>query len=179
MLAFDYRFGLFVSSPIMLFAFSTPFLDRGSEKRLPKMELIFLLGIFVAFWLFFSGSNYTRLQFNTGIRYLAAVFPFLFVPVAVALARLPRRAVYLVSIISVAEAWSLAMYRDVEKPLGVLDPVLRFFLGGFQLPALATVSRMGDQSGSLIPNGASALPLLLLAGVVILAIWLPGANSTA
>ncbi|MGH9901066.1 MAG: hypothetical protein ACRD68_04410, partial [Pyrinomonadaceae bacterium] len=148
--------------------------NRGwGRARVPALELAFLLGLSATMWVFFSGSNYTRLQFNTGIRYLAPIFPFMFVPAALVLMRLPRRVVYFVSVLSVALAWSMAMYRDVERGLGVLDPVLNVFLGGFQLPALTTLSRVGAQYGDFFANGVSPLPLFLLTAAVLYGVWAP------
>ena len=138
-LAFDYRFGFFVSSPLMLLAVVYPFVGRKDPRLLPNLELAFILSLFLAFWLFFSGSNYTRLQFNTGIRYMTPMLPFLFLPAALTLMRLPRVAIYFIALASVTESWCLAMVRDVERGLGVLDPILRVFIGGFQLPALNTL----------------------------------------
>lgn len=179
MLAFDYRFGFFISSPLILLAFVAPLLDRGIRQVLPTFELVFMLVLFVVFWIFFSGSNYTRLQFNTGMRYLAPMLPFMFVPAAVVLARLPRRVLYIIALVSIVEAWSLAMYRDVEKPLGILDPIIRTFMGGFQLPALTTLSRMSEQFGAYIPHGVSALPILLLTAALIFVIWAPMSRERA
>jgi hypothetical protein len=173
MLGFDFRFGLFVASPLMLLALVAPWMDRGLGRRLPRLELWFILALFLAFWLFFSGSNYTRLQFNTGIRYLTPMFPFLFVPVAVVLVRLPRHAILFIAVASVAESWSLAMHRDVERGYGMLDPILHVFIGGFKLPILTTISRMGAQLGEHVANGVSPLPLFALAAAVIFAIWYP------
>jgi hypothetical protein len=64
------------------------------------------------------------------------------------------------------------MYRDVERGLGVLDPVLHVFLGGFQLPVLTVLSRIG---GGLeyVGRGVSPLPVFALAAVVIAGIWSP------
>jgi hypothetical protein len=176
-LAFDYRFGLFVASPLMLLAVLSPLTDRGAQARLPRLELTCLLGFSVALWLFFSGVNYTRLQFNTGIRYLAPVFPFLFIPVAVVLARLPRLAVYLVATFSVMESWCLAMDRDVERGLGVLNPILQVFFGGFKLPALTVLSRMGGQYGEYFANGVSPLPLFVLTAAILYGVWRPQSCS--
>ena len=172
MLGFDYRFGFFVSCPLFLLAIISVWANRRGPFRLPWIELAFMLSLFGIFWLFFSGSNYTRLQFNTGIRYMTPMFPFMFVPAAIVLIRLPRRAVLMIAFFSVALAWCMAMYRDVERGLGVIDPVVRTFLGGFQLPALSRISRMEAYS-SLIPDGVSPLPLFALAAAVIAIIWLP------
>ncbi|MBS1788239.1 MAG: hypothetical protein JST85_10975 [Acidobacteria bacterium] len=173
-LAFDYRYGLFVVCPLFLLAVAAPFLNRGVKRlAIPTFELTTMLVFFVALWIFFSGVNYTRLQFNTGIRYLSPIFPFLFIPAALMLARLPRLAVYLIALISVTESWCMAMYRDVERGLGVLDPVLHTLIGGFQLPALMTISRLGDQFGEFTGRGVSPLPLFALAAAILYVVWAP------
>jgi hypothetical protein len=172
-LAFDYRFGLFVSSPLLALALFYPLVRRSTRRLLPNLELAFILLLFLAFWVFFSGSNYTRLQFNTGIRYMAPMFPFLFVPAAALLVRLPRLAIYFIAVVSVTESWCLAMVRDVERGLGVLDPILRVFVGGFQLPALSTLSRLSGQYGEFFQLGVSPLPLFAIAAVVLYGVWSP------
>jgi hypothetical protein len=175
MLVADHRFGLFVVAPVLLFALAAPMLDRarrGVPPVLPRFELTALLAIAAALWVFFSGVNYTRLQFNTGIRYLSPTFPFLFVPAAVVLWRLPRRVTYFVGVAAVAQAWCLAMYRDVERgSFGVFEPVLQTLIGGFQLPVLTTISRVGGPLERFFPNGVSPLPLFVLTGAILYGIW--------
>lgn len=179
MLGFDYRFGFFVSSPLLMLALGAPVVDRGENRKLPKFELVFLLAIFFAFWIFFSGSNYTRLQFNTGIRYLSPMFPFVFVPAAIVLVRLPQIAIQMISVVSFVEAWAMAMYRDVESGFGVFNPIIRLFVGGFQLPVLSTLFQLRDQFGRFFPNGVSPIPLFILAGVIIYIIWSPFSLRTS
>jgi len=169
-LAFDYRFGLFVTCPLMLLAVVSPLVDRGAGRRLPARELGAMLVIFAVFWVFFSGSNYTRLQYNTGIRYMAPMFPFLFVPAVVVLDRMRFGLVYLIGVLSVAQSWALAMVRDVERGPGILAPILNVLLGGFQLPLLTRLSRM-EAYADLFPFGPSPLPLFALAGAVLVGIW--------
>ncbi len=170
-LAFDYRFGLFVSCPLFLLALGAPFVCRKGVHSFPWLELTSMLSFFLVLWVFFSGSNYTRLQFNTGIRYLTPIFPFLFIPAAFVLVRLPRPAVLFISVVSVAEAWCMAMYRDVERNFGVLDPILHVFYEGFQLPALTTLSRLGGPLGEYFIGSPSPLPLFVLAGGLLYVIW--------
>lgn len=167
-LAFDYRYGLFVTCPMLLLALAAPFVNR---RMLPSRELLFLLAIPAGLWLFCGGISYTRLQFNTGLRYLAPLLPFLFVPAAVTLWRFPRRWIYLVAVTAIMQAWCMAMYRDVERSFGVLDPVLHVFLGGFTLPVLTVLSRMSAQFGQFFEHGVSPLPIFALTGAVIYAIW--------
>src|SRR5205814_3190675 len=137
----DYRYGLFTTCPLMLLALA-PLLWGRVRRTIPTRELTLIALVSVCLWLFCGGISYVRLQFNNGLRYLAPLLPYAFVLVATVLVRLPRRLVYLISIFSVAQAWSMAMYRDVERGLGVLDPILHVFIGGLQLPALTVLSRM-------------------------------------
>ncbi|MGH7820002.1 MAG: hypothetical protein ACREQ9_09525, partial [Candidatus Binatia bacterium] len=173
-LAFDHRFGLFVSAPLMLLALVAPFADRGPNRRLPPLELRFLLALFVAFWLFFGGSNYTRLQFNTGIRYMTPMFPFLFLPAAIVLLRLPRPAIYALVLLSLVISWPLAMVREVGRGPGILNPIVTVLIGGFQLPALTTLSRIGGEAyGTFFRQGVSPLPLFLLTSAILYGVWSP------
>ncbi len=166
-LLFDYRYGLFLACPILLLSIVAL---RIRKFHLPKLEVSFLLICSVLIWIFFSGSNYTRLQFNTGIRYLVAIVPFLFIPAAITLMCLPRKIILLVSVLSVTQAWCLAMFRDVERGLGILEPVVRVFTGGFQLPALTTLSRM-EPFKYYFAGGISPLPLFALAAALIFILW--------
>jgi hypothetical protein len=171
MLAFDHRFGLFPSAPLLVLALAAPFVRRS--PRVPGLELTFLLGVFVALWVFFAGSNYTRLQFNTGIRYLTPLFPFLFVPAAMVLVRLPRWIAFQLGVLATAHGWVLAMHRDVEQGPGLLNPWLHVLLGGFELPMLDRLARM-DAYAVFFEWGPSPLPLFVVAGAVIAALWASG-----
>jgi hypothetical protein len=173
-LAFDRRYGLFVTCPLFLLALAVPLVNRGSLRRLQTLEAAALTGCVIGLWLFCGGVNYARLQFNTGIRHLAPIFPFLFLLTAVVLMRLPVPARYFVAVLAVAQAWCLAMYRDVEiGPLGVMDSVAHVLLGGFQLPALTTLSRLGGGVSAYFPDGVSPLPLFALTAAVLVGIWRP------
>jgi len=169
-LAFDYRFGIFVTCPLFLLALAAPWAFRAFRDRVPPLELGTMLAFFVLLWLFFSCVNYTRLQFNTGTRYLAPIFPFLFVPAAITLMRLPRIAIYLVGVFSIFLAWSLAMYRDVERGLGVFEPVVQVLFGGPKLPVLTTLSRMGGTYGDYF-IAPTPVPLFLVAAAVLYGVW--------
>jgi hypothetical protein len=171
-LLFDHRYGLLAAAPLLALAFAAPWL-RDRRRALPRIEELVCLALFVALWVFFSGNNYTRLQWNTGIRYMTPILPFLFLPAAVVLLRLPRLLLYGAGIGSIVLGWCMAMNREVWRPLGVLDPVVRVFTSGFELPVLTTVERMSGMFGDLVSRGVSPLPLFALAGVAIYLIWTP------
>lgn len=171
-LLFDYQYGLFTTCPLMLLALFSLWWNRGKSKTIATREFALMMLFPLGLLLFCGGISYTRLQFNNGLRYLAPLLPFLFVPVALAMTRIPRRLSFLISIAAVAQAWSMAMSRDVEGGLGVLDPILRVFIGGLQLPALTVLSRLNNgQYGNYASQGVSPLPIFLVVIAVIIVVW--------
>ena len=179
LLLFDYRFGLFVTSPLLLLSLAAPWLNRGPRRLVPRLELSAMFLLSLAMVVFFSGWSAVWLQFTYGMRYLAPVLPFLFVPAVIVLMRLPRRLSLLLGVLSVAEAWSMSMYRDVERGFGVLDTILHVFVGGFQLPALTVFSRMSGAYGDYAAGGVSPLPVFGLASALLFVIWWRGATTSS
>ncbi len=169
-LGFDRRFGLFPSSPVLCLALLSPFFALMRRSFLRWRELLFCLFLVLAWWIFFASSNYTRLQFNTGIRYMSSILPFVFLATAVVIVRLSPRMVFVIFVVSIAQSWAMAMYRDVEHELGVIQPILNTFLGGFNLPALETLARV-DTYGRFFEFGPSPWPLYAVAAVTIYGIW--------
>jgi hypothetical protein len=168
---FDYRFGLFTSGPLLLLALAAPWL-RG-KLHIPKAELTFLFGGVAALWLFASAVQYAHLQFNTGVRYMAPAFALLFIPAALVLRRMSSTVQGLIAVIVITQAWCLAMFRDVERGLGVLEPVVRVFTGGLQLPFWTVLSRMGGEYPDYFAKGASTLPVFLFVAAVLYVVWRP------
>jgi hypothetical protein len=164
--AFSIRFGLFTSAPILLLALYIPAWFRGPLRLLDDRETWFVLLFSLAFFLFCAANQYGRMQFNTGVRQVVPVTPFIFLLVAGVLRRLPIRLAVIIGIVTTYWSWCLAMYRDVEQGLGVLESLIHVTLEGPRLPWLKTLELMG-----FVPGGPYALVLLLLAGAVIWGIW--------
>jgi hypothetical protein len=172
MLWLDHRFGLFAVSPILILAPFTLVLQRWGKNIVPARETITILAIFLALSIFFSAVQYSRLQWNTGIRYLMATVPLLYILAGAVLIRIPKLVAYPLIVFVVAESWSMAMARSHGMTQGVIDAMLRVFLEGFQLPWLGTLSRMATQYVPFLEGQrASALPFLAVAGALIYGIW--------
>jgi hypothetical protein len=177
LLLFDYRYGLFTTCPLMLLGVVAVCWGKA-RRALPLRELALVAFVPLCLWLFCGGISYVQLQFNNGLRYLAPLLPYMFLLVAMVLVRLPRRLAYLISIAAVGQAWSMAMYRDVERGLGVLDPVLHVFIGGLQLPVLTVLSRMSGQYGDYAASGVSPVPILMVTAAVVAVIWSGGRSAS-
>ena len=168
--AFNMRYGLFISAPILLLAFAVPIWTRKKTRLLEKRELLFCAAFIGLFFIFCSANQYGRMQFNTGVRHIVPVIPFLFLFAANVLLKLPRLAAVLIGLLGVYWSWCLAMYRDVEQGSGVFESIKHITLEGFQLPWLKTLERMG------FVHNASVIPLFLLCGLIIWALWSVGAK---
>jgi hypothetical protein len=166
--AFGIRFGLFTSAPLLLLALWVPGWLR--ERRIiGTLETWWVLGFSLLFFLFSAANQYGHLQFNSGVRYMVPVSPFLFLLAAGAMLRLPVFLASLVGVFGTYWSWCLAMHRDVEQGWGIFEALRRITLEGFRLPWLTTLEGLG-----YVDAGASALPLLTLMGVVLWILWALG-----
>jgi len=169
MLWFDHRFGLFVVAPLLSLAVLVPVLQVRGTNIVPWRETLLILVIFLSVSVFFSTVQYTRLQWNTGIRYLMAIIPLMYILAGAVLVRIPQVLAYPLVVFAVAESWSQAMFRGQQ---GIVDNMTRAFLEGFQLPWLGTLSRMATQYAPFLEGQkVSALPFIALAGALIYGVW--------
>ena len=174
MFLFDYRFGLFVISPILFLAFCTPVLSYFKKNIVPFREMVFILCFFTAFVIFFSFIEYTKLQWVTGIRYLVPVIPFLFLLTTAVLIRMPKIIYYGIIVATIGVSWSMSMARrgvgvPEESMLKSIETVMS---EGPQLPWLNTLSKMSVQYvHSLFLHVLSPVPIFILVGLIIYGIW--------
>ncbi|MBI4516680.1 MAG: hypothetical protein HY699_12785 [Deltaproteobacteria bacterium] len=162
--AFDMRFGLFTSAPLLLLALYPPAWRHGGGLGLRERACI--AGLCVLFFLFCSANQYGRMQFNCGVRHIVPVVPFLFLIAAGALRGLPTAVAAGIAIVTAYWSWCLAMYRDVEQGLGVFESLIHVTSEGLRLPWLTTAEHMG-----YLPPGLLATPLLLLSGALVWGLW--------
>lgn len=167
--AFGVRFGLFTSAPLLLLALWIPGWLRRNKRLVGDLETWCIVAFTVLFFLFSSANQFGRLQFNSGVRYIVPVVPFLFLLVAGILVRLPKLIAVMIGIGTTYWSWCLAMYRDIELGLGVLEPFKHITLEGFRLPWLTTLERMG-----YVPGGASVVPLFVICAAIVWTLWSVG-----
>ncbi len=169
--AFSSRYGLFTSAPILLTAFAFPWRFRKKNRLMARRDLIFC-GFFIGlFFLFCAANQYGRMQFNTGVRHIIPVVPFVFFFAAGVLLKLPKLPAAVIGIVGIYWSWCLAMYRDVELGAGVFEAVKNISFGGFRLPWLSVLQKMNFVENS------SPLPLFALGAALLFALWTIGAKT--
>ncbi len=168
MLLLDARFGLFATMPLAVLAVLSPWLAFRGRSLLPARETLVCVSLSVALIVFFSTVQYTRLQWVTGIRYLAPTFPFLFLGAVPVLLRLPRFITYAMVLLSLVISWSIAMVRSQGT---VAENVIRVLVEGFQLPWLTVLTKMSAQYLPWYKGTVSALPIMAVTAATIWLIW--------
>jgi hypothetical protein len=169
--AFNIRYGLFTSAPLLLLALFVPGWLRRKGRLLHRRELTFVVSFVVLFFVFCSANQYGRMQFYLGVRHIVPVVPFMFLLAANVLLKMPRIVAVLLGLIGTYWSWCLAMYRDVEFGFGIFDAVKNITLEGFRLPWLLTLDRMAYVQNS------TPIPLMLLCAVTIWLIWNVGRKN--
>jgi len=169
--AFSLRFGVFTSAPLLLLALYVPGWFR-SHRIIATPEFIFILTFSLLFFLFCAANQYGRMQFNSGVRHVVPVTPFLFLIAAGMLLRFPTGLAVAVGITATYWSWCLAMYRDVEQGWGILESVIHITFEGARLPWLSTLKNMG-----YFPESISAFPVLALSMAALCALWTVGRSQ--
>jgi hypothetical protein len=163
---FGIRFGYFTSAPLMLLAFYFPAWFRDRLPRVSKREILFIAFFTIAFFIFAAANQFGRLQFNTGVRYVVPVTPFLFLIVAGVLLKMPSTLAAVFSIFATYWSWCLVMYQDVIFGLGIFEAVIRITLEGFRLPWVTTL-----ELTDYLPKGVYAMRFILITIFIIVAVW--------
>jgi hypothetical protein len=109
---FDPAYGLYTWTPMVLLALVPVWRYPSQSLILPRRERRFLAIALVVFLLFASANQYSRLQFNSGFRYLLPLLPFLMLAVADHWVRLSRKTQVALAGIAILHGWVLTVFRE-------------------------------------------------------------------
>lgn len=171
---FDPSFGMYTWGPVLLLAMVPARWYDSSTLVLPRFERRWLAIAWVVFLLFTSANQYSRLQFNSGFRYLVPLVPFMMLALADHWRRLAPTVRWAIMAVAVVHAWVLTVFREP-----VLQSWKMFLAEGVQLPWYRV---LGLTAGAGNPwLGTWWVPAVLLAltlGTCLL-IWRWGARLEA
>jgi hypothetical protein len=166
---FDPSFGLLVFGPLLVLGLLPPRARRDQGVVLPKAEWRLTLVMTLLFLLFCSANQYSRMQWNTGFRYLVPLVPMLYLAACNHLAWMPRGWLIAISVPCVMHGWVLSMMRG-----STVESWSRFLSEGVQLPWLTVIRQTAPEGHWLLSNGL--LPAAVLSVGVALAglVWFMG-----
>jgi hypothetical protein len=163
---FDPAFGMYTWGPVLLLSLVPTWRYPSESLVLPRRERRFVMATWIVFLLFASANQYSRLQFNSGFRYLIPLVPFLILAIADHWIRFGWRVKVGIAAIALLHSWVLTVFRESVPRSWQL-----FFAEGPQLPWYRVLSMTSNPENPWL--GTWWLPALLLGATITLVagIW--------
>jgi len=172
---FDPSYGIFLYGPLLVVGLIPAVFYRREDLILPRTERVFAVVLFMALLTFCAANQYSRIQINSGFRYLVPLVPIMFLAASDHLARMPRRWLWALAIPVLLNSWVIAMVREP-----VPTSWREVLSSGIQFPWFAvlraTLPLGHPMGGTLVP-----VAILALTAATIVAIWtvkVPQARSS-
>ena len=167
---FDPTFGMFTWGPVLALAL-LPVPSSWTGLVAPRLERRWIAIMSLVLMVFAAMNQYSRLQFNSGFRYLVPLVPFLILVIAEHWRRFAPPLRWAIMGAAVLHSWVLTVYRE---PVGRSWQL--FFAEGPQLPWYRVLSMTGNPENPWL--GTMWVPSLLLALTLafVVALWRYGAR---
>ncbi|MEZ4414456.1 MAG: hypothetical protein R3E10_01755 [Gemmatimonadota bacterium] len=171
---FSPRWGMVPFAPLLALGLLPAWRYARDKLVIPRPERWFIAAFVLAYLVFCAANQYSRMQWNTGFRYLLPIVPFLFMTAVDHLQRLPRNLLRGVAAAALIHSWVIASVREQAFSSWAI-----LFRDGVQLPWL-TVLRMTRPEGTPVLSSAWLPPVLLtLVGLATWWMWRRLASTTA
>lgn len=168
---FHPAYGLYSWGPVLLLALVPVWRYSSDTLILPGRERWFVCIASVTLLLFAAANQYSRLQFNSGFRYLLPLVPFLMLAIADHWVRLGWRVKAAITAVAIVHSWVLVVYRE---------PLVRswqmFFEEGPQLPWYRVLSLTSSPGNPWLATWWVPTLFLALTLAAIIGIWRYGAR---
>lgn len=171
---FDPSFGMYTAGPLLLLALIPARRKDPSSLVFPVFERRWFAVTWIVFLLFTSANQYSRLQFNSGFRYLLPLVPFMMLAIADHWRHFRPGVKWAIASVTIVHSWVMTVFRE---------PVMRswqmFLDEGPQLPWYRVLSLTSDPSNPWL--GTWWVPATILALTLLIAwtIWRLGARMEA
>jgi hypothetical protein len=163
---FDPSFGMYTWAPLLMLALVPAWRYQSGSLVLPRFERRWLTVTWIVFLLFTSANQYSRLQFNSGFRYLIPLVPFLMLALADHWIRLSRPWRIAIGAVVLINSWVLTVFREP-----IWQSWRMFLAEGPQLPWYRVLSLTANPDSFWL--GTWWVPTLVMAVTALVAagIW--------
>ena len=169
---FDPTFGMYSWGPLLALAVVPTWQYPVQSLVLPKFERRWLVVAWIVFLLFTSANQYSRLQFNSGFRYLAPLVPFLMLALSDHWIRLRPSVRLIAAAVVVLHSWVLTAYRE----LSLVSSWKLLFVEGPQLPWYRVLSLTANPDNPWLGNWWIPTAIITVTALVAAGIWRYGAR---
>lgn len=163
---FSPSYGLYTFGPLLMLALIPTWFYRDQQLILPRRERIFVAVYFFLFLMFCSANQFSRIQFNSGFRYMVLLVPLLYLAACDHLIRLPKYLLIPVCAVALANSWVISMVREP-----VPESWQRVLTGGLQLPWLSVLRATQPADHPVLGNPLLPVGIIALAGLLIYFVW--------
>ena len=144
-------YGMYIYGPILILGLVPTYFYNRNKLILPHPERILVAVYFIMFLIFCSANQYSRMQFNSGFRYLLPLVPLIYLAVCDHLVRFPRRWLIILVVPVLLNSWVISMvrepvpeswYRFITEgiPIAMVDRFACFYLSEGNSPATEMVN---------------------------------------
>jgi hypothetical protein len=169
---FDPSYGMYTYGPLLLAALIPSWWYSRDKLIFGRPERLFAIALFVSMLLFCASNQYSRIQFNSGFRYMVPLVPILFLAASDHLVRLPRRWLLLLAIPALLNSWVISMVREP-----VPESWERVITEGIQFPWLTVLRQTSPSDHPVLGNPLLAPAIFIFTAGVLAAIWRIGARA--
>ena len=168
---FDPSFGMYTWAPLLLLALVPARRYAVESLVLPRFERRWLAVTWVVFLLFASANQYSRLQFNSGFRYLLPLVPFLMLALADHWVRLQPGWRAAIGGAVVLHSWVLTVFRE---PVGTSWRML--LAEGPQLPWYRVLGLTSNPDNPWLGTWWVPTAVIVITAAIAAGIWRYGAR---
>jgi hypothetical protein len=163
---FDPSYGMLTYGPLLLVGLIPAGWYARERLLLPRAERIFVFVFFFAFLTFCSANQYSRIQYNSGFRYMIPVVPLIYLAACDHLARMRLKWLSILAVPVVLNSWVISMVREP-----VPESWHRVLSEGVQLSWLTTLKATRPVDDPLFSSPLLPLAVLALTGAVVWLVW--------
>jgi hypothetical protein len=162
---FDPTYGMYLYGPLLIVGLIPAYFYGRDKLILPRAERLFAALFFVAFLTFCAANQYSRIQFNSGFRYLIPLVPIIFLAASDHLSRMSRSWLAVLSIPVLLNSWVISMVREP-----VPKSWQHVLTEGIQFPWLTTL-RLTAPEGSIVTSPFAPVAIAAFTALLVVAIW--------
>ncbi len=163
---FDLSYGMYAYGPILILGLIPTYFYNRNNLILPRPERILVVVFFAVFLIFCAANQYSRMQFNSGFRYLLPLVPFIYLAVCDHLVRFSRRWLIIIIAPVLLHSWVISMVREP-----IPESWYRVVTEGIQLPWLSVLCATTPANHPVLSS--YVLPIIIITFTLfsILFIW--------
>lgn len=163
---FDPSYGMYIYGPILFLGLVPAYFYNRNKLILPHPERNLVAVYFILFIIFCAANQYSRMQFNSGFRYLLPLVPLIYLSVCDHLVRLSRRWLIIIVVPVLLNSWVISMVREP-----VPESWYRFITEGFQLPWLTVLKATYPKDHPILSSFLLPIIIISITFLLIFFIW--------